>query len=168
MSAETLATANRLFAEAKEALREGNEKLSSITERLSLIRTRLSEITQARVAGTATGQEADEFVLLTADADLLAHMQTDAHATVQDIYATVNDRQNELQAEEKNHALEQAGAEFMALSDKTREIESMLMQAISATHSAGKKLGHYLLSQSWRPSEKLDRAMRYGVPPEGL
>jgi len=166
MSAETLATANRLFAEANEALREANERRSDITERLGLIRNRLSEITQARVAGTASGQDADEFVLLTADADLLAHMLTDAQATVQDIQATANARQNELQAEERNHALEQAGIEFAALSMKTREIESIFVQAIGATHAAGKRLGHYVLSQSWRPSEQLDRAMRFGVPPE--
>lgn len=168
MSAETLATANRLFAEASEAYREANDRLSGISERLGSIRNRLSEITQARVAGTASGQDADEFVLLTADADLLGNMLAEAQLTAQELGATADARLSELQNEEKNHALEQAGIEFAALSMKTREIEAIFVQAIAATHTAGRKLGHYVLSQSWRPSEKLDRAMRYGVPPEGL
>lgn len=168
MSAETLATANRLFAEVNEACREANDRLSGISERLGSIRNRLSEITQARVAGTASGQDADEFVLLTADADLLGNMLAEAQLTAQELQATADARLSELQNEEKNHAIEQAGIEFAALSMKTREIEAIFVQAIGATHTAGRKLGHYVLSQSWRPSEKLDRAMRYGVPPEGL
>lgn len=168
MSAETLSTANRLFAEASEAYREANDRLSGISECLGSIRNRLSEITQARVAGTASGQDADEFVLLTADADLLGNMLAEAQLTAQELRATADARLSELQNEEKNHAIEQAGIEFAALSMKTREIEAIFVQAIAATHTAGRKLGHYVLSQSWRPSEKLDRAMRYGVPPEGL
>ncbi len=168
MSAETLATANRLFAETNDAHREANDRLSEISERLGSIRNRLSEITQARVAGTATGQDADEFVLLTADADLLGHMLIEAQHTAQELQAAANARLRELETEEKNHALEQAGIEFAALSMKTREIEAIFVQAIAATHTAGRRLGHYVLSQSWRPSEKLDRAMRYGVPPEAL
>lgn len=166
MSVESLATAKRLFAEATEVHREAVNKLHGITERLGTIRNRLSEITQARVAGTATGQDADEFVLLTADAELLGSMLAEAQRTVQKLQSIATARLNELQTAEKIHALDQAGIEFAALSMKTREIEAVFVRAIAMTHAAGRKLGYHVLSQSWRASEPLDKAMRLNVPPE--
>jgi hypothetical protein len=166
MSADQVAAARREHGEATELHRESHEKLNSIVYRIGTIRSRLAEITSARIAGTATGKDADEFVLLNADSELLASMLTAAQQTVQERHALVISKTQELTEAEKAHALEQAGIEFTALSLKTQELEAVFVRAIALTHAAGKKLGHFSLFQSWKPSAPLDKAMRLNVPPE--
>lgn len=165
MSAKRLATATRLHNESAELHREADNKVHSIADRLGTIRNRMAEITQVRISGTATGQQADEFVLITADANLLDSMLTDAISNVQERQAVMQARLREVQEADKAHQHEQAAIEFSALQDKTAEIEALFVRAIALSDAAGRKIGHSVLGQSWRPCEALDRAFKYGIAP---
>ncbi len=166
MSAKQLAAATRLYNESTELHREADSKVHSIADRLGTIRNRMAEITQSRISGTATGQQADEFVLITADANLLDSMLTDAISNVQERQSVMQARLREVQAAEKAHQHEQAVIEFAALQAKTAEIEALFVRAIAISDAAGRKIGHSMLGQSWRASEALDRAMKYGIAPQ--
>lgn len=166
MSAKQLAAVTRLYNESTELHREADNKVHSIADRLGTIRNRMSEITQSRISGTATGEQADEFVLITADANLLDSMLTDAISNVQELQVVLQARLREVQAAEKAHQHEQAVIEFSALQGKTAEIEALFVRAIALSDTAGRKIGHSVLGQSWRPTEALDRAFKYGIAPQ--
>jgi hypothetical protein len=52
-----------------------------------------------------------------------------------------------------------------ALQDRAREIDALLVDCIAEIKAAGRDLGNTVLRTLWRPSDALDRTIRYELPP---
>ena len=66
---------------------------------------------------------------------------------------------------ETDHQREQDEIAFRAFVDRLQAIDAMLVQCLHVACEAGAKIGRYQVSQVYRPSETLDRALRLGIRP---
>lgn len=164
MNPQAIAAARLKLEEAEQRQQEAQAKVQKIEQRLAECRQRQQEITAARLAGTAPADSAAEFGALAADLSALEKM----HSTAQAEAALIStDKERNTLAELENLMRRNQDEEFFnALAGKVSEIELLLCKAIAAAHQAGRKIGHHSLSQSWKPSTALDRAVHYGVSPE--
>ena len=165
MSAQVIAEATRIHQEHASRHAAAATKAKAISDRLQEVRSRMQAITNERVAGHATGAMADEFILLNSDSELLESMHREAQSQAAEIANDVNQAQRHIQDAQLQHGREQAEIEFYALSQRTKEIEAVFIRALAATAAAGRRIGHVGLSQSWQPSQPLQRAISYGVAP---
>ena len=165
MTAENLAEARRNFAEADSAYQALKAKARSIEDRIAVARAKQAEITNKRVNGTATDADTAEFAALGADLELLKEMLTEAQAAAS---AKAPDHERNLLSQaETLHQREQDAVNYEALLQSCQKLDQALCDCIAQTAAFGKRLGHASLSQSWRPSDTLHRAISYGVPPGG-
>jgi len=162
---EDLARYERLHSESVADHKTAQAKQNGINDRLKDIAAQMTAITQRRIDGTSSDHEASEFAALAGDSQLLTGMLATAKAEtklaadkIHACYVVHDDAKNA-------HDRQQAQVEYIAMLAKTSEIEAVFVKAIRATALAGKKVGHFVLSQSFRPSEPLDRALRLGVIP---
>ncbi len=165
MSAENLARGERMHVEALAEHQSALHKEQGIDARIADIAKRMNAISQRRIAGTSNDQEAAEFAALGGDSQLLTQMLAAAKAEtklagdkVRGAVAWYGDAQNA-------HMRQQAELEYNALQLRTKEIEAVFVRAIGATARAGKAIGHHSLSQSFKISETLHRAINLGVIP---
>lgn len=165
MTIEILAEARRNFQEADTAYQAAKAKARSIADRIQVAKAKLAGITNRRVTGTDAPEDAAEFGLLSADIELLTQMLAEAEAQA-DAKSPEHQRNLLMQAETL-HQRELDQAKFEALSQTAQKLEAALCNCIGQTHAYGKRLGHFSLSQSWRPSDTLHRAINHGVPPGG-
>lgn len=167
MSIENLARAERQHAEAVAEHQAALEKERGISDRLKDAAALQSAITQRRLNGESNDQEAAEFAALNGDVALLQKMLTTAQAGTKlaaDKLHACYVAHSEFEA---SHARMQDQAKYEALLAKTREIETLFVKAIRATGLAGKRVGHFTLTQSFTKSDALHRALDLGViPPE--
>lgn len=164
MNSQAIAAARLKLEEAEQRQQEAQAKLQKIEHRLAECRQRQQEITAARLDGTATPDSAAEFGALAADISALEKMGATAQAEAALIST---DKERNTLAELENMMRRNQDQElFTALAAKVTEIELLLCKAIAAAHQAGRRIGHHSLSQSWKPSNALDRAIRLGVSPE--
>jgi chromosome segregation ATPase len=164
MITQSIAAARQKLAEAEQRQQDAQAKVQKIEHRLAECRQRQQEITAARLDGTAPPDSAAEFGALAADIAALEKM----FATVQAEAALLGtDKERNTLAELENMMRRNQDQElFTALSGKAAEIELLLCKAIAAAHQAGRRISHHSLSQSWKPSIALARAINYGQPPE--
>ena len=166
MTTANLAEARRNFAEADAVYQGLKAKARSIADRIQVAKAKQAAITNKRVAGTATEADTAEFGALSADLELLATMLTAAETAAE--AKNPEFERNLLSQAETLHQREQDKTKFDALSAVCLKLDAALCEAIGEAHAFGKRLGHVPLSQSWRPSEALHRAVNYGVPPGGI
>lgn len=165
MSIETLAEAKRNFQEADTAYQAAKAKARSIADRIQVAKAKQAAITNSRVAGTASDTDGAEFGALSADIELLGQMLSEAEASAE---AQSPEHQRSLLIQAENlHQREVDQEKFEALLQTGKKLESALCDCIGQTYAIGKRLGHFSLSQSWRPSDVLHRAINHGVPPPG-
>ena len=164
MNPQAIAAARLKLEEAEQRQHEAQAKTQKIEQRLAECRQRQQEITAARLDGTAPPDSAAEFGALAADISALEKMHSTAQAEAALI--STDPERNRLAEMESMMRRNQDQELFNALSLKVSEIELLLCKAIAAAHGAGRKLGHHSLSQSWKPSIALERAVHYGVSPE--
>lgn len=165
MTAENLAEARRNFAQADSAYQALKAKARSIEDRIAVARAKQAEITNKRVNGTATDADTAEFGALAADLELLGEMLAEAQNA-----AATKSPDNERSLLSQAETMHQRAADqqkFEALQQASQKLDAALCDAIRQTHEFGKRIGHASLSQSWRPSDALHRAISYGVPPGG-
>lgn len=149
--------------EAQERHQAAQAKVAAIQARIADCRQRQQAVTAARLDGTASPESAAEFAALAADVETLGAMLEAARAEITSTDPAEERHALDLAEQQLRH--HQAQDHFTALAIKTAEVEKLLCQAIAATHEAGRKIGHHSLSQSWRPSDALHRAVHYGVTP---
>jgi hypothetical protein len=166
MSAEIVSEAHRLNREAVSNHKAALGKADAIAARLQAVKTRMAEITAARVEGSATGhQHSDEFILLNADAELLQAMHRTALDQARDLEKEVSKSASHFNEAQRQHDRDLAAVEYDALHQKLVAVEAVFVRLLAATHAAGRRVGHVGLSQSWQPSQPLQRAISYGVAP---
>lgn len=165
MTAENLAEARRNFAAADAVHQAHLAKVRSIQDRIQVAKAKQSAITNRRVAGTDSPDDAAEFAALGADLELLKEMLTEAQAAAS---AKAPDHERNLLSQaETLHQREQDAVNYEALLQSCQKLDQALCDCIAQTAAFGRKIGHVSLSQSWRPSDTLHRAISYGVPPGG-
>lgn len=166
MTTANLAEARRNFAEADAVYQGLKAKARSIADRIQVAKAKQAAITNKLVTGTATEADTSEFGALSADLELLATMLTEAEAAAE--AKNPEFERNLLSQVQALHQREQDKTKFDALAAVCLKLDAALCEAIGEAHAFGKRLGHMSLSQSWRPSDALHRAVTYGVPPGGI
>jgi len=163
MTPENLAEAQRAFVEVKNARDVAVAKAAAITERLSAMRDTLAAITAKRLSGTVTPGDTAEFVVVTADLVALQEMldTTNTEAAQLD----TKPAQDNLRAVEKAHERDQNEIAFAAVAAQVTKLENALCDAVATLHGIGQRLGRVSLVMSWRPSQRLDRAVKSGIVP---
>jgi hypothetical protein len=136
-------------------------EVKTLQDRISSIESRRAAITKARVAGTYTPHDANEFVALGADAEELHKMLAEAKHSASallpsEAIAAVARAEEALQSAETE-------AIFAALTSRARDIEDSLLRTVRALHATGKKLKHHHHSVSYRSNDELRKLISYGV-----
>ena len=133
----------------------------TLQQRISNLEARRAEITDSRLAGKGTTNEANEFVALGADLDALRQMHTEAAAKAQALDPKVQ-REDLRLAEQhwQRHVTEQ---KYEALAAKTRACEETFLKLLELTYEAGKPLGKRTLGDAFQFSTGLSTAVRYNT-----
>lgn len=166
MPLEALSRFERQHQDAVMTHAAAKAKSDNIKTRVDDTAQRMATITQKRIDGNATDQETAEFAALQGDLELLKKMQVAAKDATQIAADTVHAAYVAHQEAENIQTRIQNEAEYQALLAKTREIEAVFCRAIRLTALAGKKIGHFTLSQSFQKSDVLHKAFDLGVIPE--
>lgn len=161
MSAEAVALARRLSNEATSAHQAAVNKEQSIRGRIVESQKRQAEITAKRLDGTATAEETAEFAALVGDVEALQVMLTTAEQSI--VVADPREAQNALRAAETSHQREQDEMALSALNEQAVRLEDALMNCVAEMHAIGLKLGRVSLVMTWRPTQRLSRAVSQGV-----
>lgn len=168
MSSENLAKAERQHAEMVAQHQAALEKQKCLDARLSDTAERMKAISQRRIDGTSNDAEAAEFAALHGDAALLEKMLATAKAETAQAFERVHGASCVYNDTKSAHERQKVAIEYECLRQKCADIEAVFCRALGMVARAGKKLGHHTLSQSYRPSDTLHRALNLGVAPEVL
>jgi hypothetical protein len=163
MTPENLAEAQRAFAEVKSARDSAVAKAAAVGERIATSRATLDGITARRLAGTVTAGDTAEFVVVTADLFALQEMLDATNAEVAQL--DTKPAQDNLRLVEKAHQRDQNEMAFAAVAEQVAKLENALCNAVATLHGIGQQLGKVSLVMSWKPSQRLDRAVKNGVIP---
>ncbi len=163
MTPENLAEAQRAFAEVKSARDAAVAKAAAIGERIATSRATLDKITRNRLAGTVSAGDTAEFVVVTADLVALQEMLDATNAEVAQL--DTKPAQDNLRLAEKALQRDQNEMAFAAVAGQVTKLETALCDAVATLHGIGQQLGKVSLVMSWKPSQRLDRAVKNGVIP---
>jgi hypothetical protein len=168
MTPENLAVAQRAFAEVKSARDTAVAKAAAIEARIAASphrarRSTLDAITARRLAGNINPADVAEFAVVTADLVALQAMLDTTNAEVAQL--DTKPAKDNLRLVEKAHQRDQDELAFAAVSGQVTKLETALCNAVSTLHGIGQKLGKVSLVMSWKPSQRLDRAVKNGVIP---
>ncbi len=168
-SAARLATAKLRAEEANESLNTAQNRADALASKVANARARQQAITNARLEGEGTEEEAAEFAALSGDIAMLTAMHNEATEALQPLGRASLAASNDVLM--LSQSLERVTAEtkFQSIAARTAEIEALLCKSIAAQFEAGKALGRgVLISQSWRMTHDLDRIVRVNALPEGI
>ena len=160
--ARQAATAQRVLAEAAQNHATATGKVEHIAERIADVAQRRAAITQARLGGTSTPDEAIELSALGEDSEALQRMAAAAEAEAAALLPPLEMARAALARAEDEWQHHQDEAQYNALLARAREHEAALLKVVADTYAAGQLLGHKYLRQSWRPSAELSSAMSTG------
>ncbi|MDP2786190.1 MAG: hypothetical protein Q8O38_16600 [Sulfurimicrobium sp.] len=161
MTAETVAVARRLSNEATAAHQAAVDKEQAVRGRIAESQKRQAEITGKRLDGTATEADTAEFAALAGDVAALQAMLIAAEQST--VAADPREAQDALRAAENMHQREQDELAFNLLTEQAAKLEDALLRCVTDLHGIGRKLGRVSLVMSWRPTQRLARAVSQGV-----
>lgn len=156
-----LARVTREHEEAAKRHRGALAEAQKVRARIAEAQQRQAEITRNRVAGNSNPDEAGEFILLQRDIEALQPLQAEAEAHAAELQPTREEAA--LQAAQAAVGREHDQAIFDALSARLEALERAFCECLSATHAAGKRLGHVSLGKTWQPSRMLKAAVGEGI-----
>jgi hypothetical protein len=163
MTPENLAEAQRAFAEIKSARDTATTQAAALEARIAASRSTLDAITAKRLSGTVTPGDTAEFVIVTADLVALQGMLDATTAEVAQL--DTKPAQDNLRLVEKAHQRDQDEIAFAAVAEQVTKLENALCDAVATLHGIGQQLGKVSLVMSWKPSQRLDRAVKNGIIP---
>lgn len=156
-----LARVTREHEEAGKHHRAAIAEAQKIRGRIAEAQQRQAEITRNRVAGNSNPDEAGEFIMLQHDIEALEPLVKEAEARAAELQPTREEAA--LQAAQTAVKREAEQATFDALSARLQSLERAFLECLSATHAAGKRIGHVSLGKTWQPSRMLKAAVGEGV-----
>lgn len=164
--ARALASANQIAAERRAELEEARKQADALDARITEARGRQQAITRTRLEGEGTPEEAAEFSALAGDIQLLTELHQEAKAKLLPLGQAMSAAEANVHRQTEAWGRHQEEEAFKALSIRTAEIEALLIKAVRAQHEAGKAMaGHQLVTQSWRPTQDLEKLFRLHVLP---
>ena len=155
-----LARVTREHEEASKRHRAALAEAQKVRARINEAQQRQAEITRNRVAGNSNPDEAGEFILLQRDIEALEPLAKEAEAHAAELQPTREEAA--LQAAQDAVKREAEQATFDALSARLLALERAFCECLSATHAAGKRIGHVSLGKTWFPSKTLRSAVNDG------
>lgn len=156
-----LARVTREHEEAGKHHRAAIAEAQKIRGRIAEAQQRQAEITRNRVAGNSNPDEAGEFIMLQHDIEALEPLVKEAEARAAELQPTREEAA--LHAARASVKREAEQATFDALSARLQSLERAFLECLSATHAAGKRIGHVSLGKTWQPSRMLKAAVGEGV-----
>jgi DNA repair exonuclease SbcCD ATPase subunit len=155
-----LARVTREHEEAAKRYRTAFVEAQKLKSRINEAQQRQAEITRNRVAGNSNPDEAGEFVMLQRDIEAMEPLVKEAEARAAELQPTREEAA--LQAAQAAMGREHDQAIFDALSARLEALERAFCECLSATHAAGKRIGHVSLGKTWFPSKTLRSAVNDG------
>lgn len=156
-----LARIQREYEEATKCHRGAVGEAQKVRARINEAQQRQAEITARRVAGESSDEERAEFIMLQRDIEALQPLLAEAEARAAELQPTREEAA--LQAAQAAMGREHDQAIFDALSARLQSLERAFLECLSATHAAGKRIGHVSLGKTWQPSRMLKAAVGEGV-----
>lgn len=156
-----LARIQREHEEASKRHHGALAEAQKVRARINEAQQRQAEITARRVAGESTPEEAGEYAMLHADIEALQPLLAAAEARAAELLPTREEAA--LQAAQGAVKREHDQATFDALSARLQSLERAFLEGLSATHAAGKRIGHVSLGKTWQPSRMLKAAVGEGI-----
>ena len=156
-----LARIQRELEEAAKRHRGALTEAQKIRGRIAEAQQRQAEITRNRVAGNSNPDEAGEFIMLQHDIEALQLLQAEAEARAAELLPTREEAACRAAQDAVKREHDQAA--FHALSDRLQSLERAFLECLSATHAAGKRIGHVSLGKTWQPSRMLKAAVGEGI-----
>ena len=156
-----LARITREHEEASKRHRTALAEAQKVRARINEAQQRQAEITARRIAGESSDEERAEFIMLQRDIEALEPMAKEAEAHAAELQPTREEAA--LQAAQAAVGREHDQAIFDALSARLEALERAFCECLSATHAAGKRLGHVSLGKTWQPSRMLKAAVGEGI-----
>lgn len=156
-----LARIQREYEEATKCHRGAVGEAQKVRARINEAQQRQAEITARRVAGESSNEERAEFIMLQLDIEALEPLAKEAEARAAELQPTREEAA--LQAARAAVKREAEQATFDALSARLQSLERAFLECLSATHAAGKRIGHVSLGKTWQPSRMLKAAVGEGV-----
>jgi hypothetical protein len=160
-----LAQAQRLHTEATEAHQDAAKALQNITSVIANKQNQRAAITTARLAGTATAQDAAEYSAIAGDLEVLENMRADAAQVLAQAAQTMRVASNALNAQVSNQQRVSQEADYLALHAATEQAEAAFIKALALTCRAGRVLGHVAIAQSYKFGTDLNRVTLHRVAP---
>jgi len=160
-AAHDLARCRAELSRAVEAHDVAAAEVQTLQARISVIESIRADITAARLRGAIDPQEANEFVALGADAEVLRQMLAETQHIASELVPSKH-RAAVTRAEEELKRVE-TQAVFTALTARVSGVENALLDAVRALRDTGVALGHRHLSYSYRPGEGLRRLVLHGA-----
>jgi hypothetical protein len=164
--AHEIARRERLTGDADKAFQEAQKKRDQLQNRVTLLESERQEIINVRAAGDETEGNAARLVVISADlnglAPLLEYATAEA-ARLRDDLNTQEELLNKARAENEKH---QAQKEHELLLQKSRELESLLVQIVAKVHEAGQRSGQQHFFYNWQPTTELLRLVKDRVLPK--
>jgi chromosome segregation ATPase len=160
--AHNLEAARLALREAETAHTEATARAEALANRLAETRAKREAITERRLNGAATTEDAHEFGALTADIDALAVMltkaQTEADATQPDTArAALANAEHAWQQHQKLETIR-------AVTDRAKAIERRLVEILGELATLSIESGGQNFRDVWSPSEDLETIMRHSRP----
>lgn len=137
---ENVARARLALDEASLAHTAATEKLNALQQRIRDVEARRAAITQCRLAGESTADEANEFVALGGDLDVLRELAADAKLAVD--RAVPAEQRNQLARAEGELQDAQHQAEFDAIVAHAQAAEQVYLECLRQVWAAAQERGH--------------------------
>jgi|JI8StandDraft_1071087.scaffolds.fasta_scaffold31250_5 hypothetical protein len=161
--AVAVASARRALDSAMKTHSSATAKAEAIANRVAKTRQRIEEITHNRLSGKVIATETVEQYSLGLDIVGLQRLHGTAQVEADALLLDVENARLALDAAEGQWQRNIDEVTYSSLLVRARQIEQALLEAIRATTSAGKLLGHRNTRQSWVASKDLERAMQGAV-----
>jgi hypothetical protein len=164
--AHEISRRERLVDESSKVFEDAKKKRDQLQNRVTLLKSEQQEIISTRAAGKETEDNANRLVVISADlnglAPLLEYAESESNRLRDDL-ATQTELLNKARAENEKH---QAENEHELLLQKSRELESLLVQIVAKVHESGQRAGQQHFFYNWQPTTELLRLVKDRVLPK--
>lgn len=160
--AHDLEAARLAASEAAANYQEALSRAEKIQARLAEAAAKRQSITEKRLRGESTPEEANEFAALGADIDALSVMLTKAQAEADS--ALPEQAQSRLHTAEAAWTRHQQQEVIQAVHDRAIALENRFIDCLQELASLIAQAGGQNLRDHWTPSEALEVIMRHSRP----
>lgn len=142
-----IANARLALDEAQAAYGAAVAEVSRLKQRIAECESRRAAITERRLAGTSTPDEANEFVALASDMDALNELLAEAQAHADELFP--GEQRNALARAEAELQQYQQQVEFDALVEHARVVEQVYVDMIAKVWASAQQRGARTIGEAF-------------------